>query len=150
MRRHLEKRILPYTAEQMYALVADVEHYPTFLPWCLGAEITRKNDKEMTAILQIGWKGLRDAFVSHVALDAPHAIVVTYGGGPLKHLENEWRFSPLPDGRCEVTFFVAFDFKSVLLGTLMDLFFDSAFCKMVGAFEERATEIYPNKEENHD
>ena len=145
MRRHLEKRVLPYTPQQVFDLVADVAHYPTFLPWCLDAEVTRKTETEMTAILQIGWKGLRDAFVSHVALDTPHAIVVTYGGGPLQHLENEWRFSPLPNGQCEVTFFVAFDFKSVLLGKLMDLFFETAFCRMVSAFEKRAEDIYGQK-----
>lgn len=142
MPRHFEKRLVPYSCAQMFALVADVARYPEFLPWCLEAEVTRANDQEMRAILAVGFKSLRDTFTSLVHLDAPNTIKVTYGGGPLQRLQNEWTFTPTPDGGCEIAFLVDFAFKSFLLGAMMDLFFDKAFRTMVSAFEQRAKELY--------
>lgn len=142
MPRHFEQRFLPFTPAQLFALVADVERYPEFLPWCLGAKIReRQSDNAFTADLVIGYKALREKFTSVVTLDEPDMISVRYVAGPLKHLNNEWRFTEAAGG-CDIAFYVDFGFRSSLLGSMMDLFFDKAFRKMVVAFEGRAEELY--------
>jgi len=142
MPRHFEKRVLPYTPEQMYALVADVARYPEFLPWCLEATVVRAEQDVLKAVLLVGHKSFHDTFTSIVKLDPPHGLSVTYGGGPLKSLSNVWTFEPAGQAGCEITFFVSFEFKSFLLGAMMDVFFESAFCRMVSAFEQRAAQLY--------
>lgn len=142
MPRHFEKRVVPYSPQQMYDLVADVARYPEFLPWCLDSHVVRTQDNKLTAVLHVGYKAFHDTFTSHVTLEPPKKISVEYGGGPLKSLGNVWEFAPADNGGCEVSFFVSFEFKSVLLGAMMDLFFDNAFCRMVGAFEKRAGALY--------
>lgn len=142
MPRHFEKRVLPYSCEQVYALVADVERYPEFLPWCLEATVIRNQQDDMRAVLAVGYKSFRETFTSLVHLAPPYAITVEYGGGPLKRLTTQWDFKPLGETECEISFFLAFEFKSFLFGAMMDLFFDKAFLSMVSAFEERARDLY--------
>ena len=138
---HNETRFLPNTAEQMFDLVADVGHYPEFLPWCKAARILEQKPDSMTADLIIGTKMFSEKFRSQVTLERPRAILVRYMSGPLSHLSNRWEFKPAKGG-CEVSFHVDFDFKSPLLRSAMELFFDKALRKMVSAFEERAQELY--------
>jgi len=146
MPRHFEKRILPYTAEQIYALVADVERYPAFLPWCLRCEVLQRDEGMLKAQMQVGTKALCEHFISWVTLEPHRAIHVEYAGGALSALRNEWTFEPRADDACEVTFFVEFKLKSRLLGAMMDLFFDAAFRQMVSAFESRAAALYGDEE----
>jgi len=142
MPRHFEKRVLPYTPRQMFDLVADVARYPEFLPWCLEAHVVRSDDASLKAVLLVGYSALHDTFTSHVTLDPYKEITVAYGGGALKSLNNTWTFHPVGEDCCEINFFVAFEFKSFLMGAMMELFFDKAFCHMVAAFEKRAVELY--------
>lgn len=142
MPRHFEKRVLPYSCEELFQLVADIEHYPDFLPWCFEAEITRRDDDYIHACLVVGYKSFRETFASHVHLEPPHRITVTYGGGPLKQLSTKWAFTQLEPNKTEVAFFVSFEFKSLLFNAMMDVFFDYAFRSMVRAFEKRAQELY--------
>ncbi|MFA6280589.1 MAG: type II toxin-antitoxin system RatA family toxin [Bdellovibrionales bacterium] len=142
MAQHSEKRVFPYTPEQVFDLVADVAHYPDFLPWCLDARIFETSPTSMKADLRVGYKALHDTFTSIVQLDRPRSIVVTYGAGPLSHLHTVWRFDPVGKGACEVHFDVDFCLKSPILGALLDAFFERAFFKMVEAFESRAAQIY--------
>ncbi len=142
MPRHFEKRSVPYTPAQMYALVADVESYPVFLPWCLGCEIKERNGDSMKADLIVGTKAFQDRFTSIVNFEAPRAIRVEYGGGPLAHLRNEWTFAETENGGCELSFFVDFAPRSRLIGVMIDVFFDKAFRKMAAAFEKRARALY--------
>src|SRR5260221_2784155 len=95
MSKHTEQRILPYTAEQMFDLVADVEKYPQFLPWCVAARIRERKGNEISADLAIGFKMYRERFTSRGILDRPHTIHVTYSDGPFRYLENEWRLLPM-------------------------------------------------------
>ena len=140
---HQETKVLPYRAAQMYALVADVASYPQFHPWCSGARILSREDNEMLAELTIGYKVIRERFVSRVLLNKTNkTIEVAYVSGPLKALRNEWKFHDTGPGQCQVDFFVHFEFSSRLLSHLMDVFFDVAFRRMVTAFEKRAEEIY--------
>ncbi len=142
MPQHFEKRILPYAPDKMFALVADIESYPEFLPWCLAATIRDRKGKNVTADLVVGKGPIRDTFTSLVALDKPHNISVSYGGGPLKYLKNEWRFAPTGKESCELTFFVDFAFRSPLFTGMINAFFDKAFRKMASAFETRAKLLY--------
>jgi coenzyme Q-binding protein COQ10 len=147
MPEHRETRILPYKTADLFVLVLDIERYPEFLPWCRAAEITEKRTGQLSADLIIGYKIFEERFTSHVAYGEPAhgidgSIKVTYGGGPLRHLVNEWQFRPVGRGKTEIDFYVSFEFHSRLLGNLMDIFFDRAFLKMVSAFEARAAELY--------
>jgi coenzyme Q-binding protein COQ10 len=145
MPKHSEKRTLPYSSEQVFDLVADVEAYPQFLPWCRSARIISRDDKGIVADLVIGYKIFTERFRSEVALDRPRSITVHYLSGPLSRLSNRWEFRPKGKSACELCFDVDFDFTSSLLGAAMELFFDKAILKMVGAFEERAKELFGEK-----
>lgn len=143
MPQHFEQRQLPYSQEQLFALVADIERYPEFLPWCLGARICEHKRNELTADLVVGYKSFHEKFTSLVTLKPSTLISIKYGGGPLKHLNNEWRFMPGDTSHsCNLAFYVDFSMKSAFFGRIMDLFFDQAFRKMVGAFEKRAADLY--------
>ncbi|MXO90283.1 type II toxin-antitoxin system RatA family toxin [Pontixanthobacter aquaemixtae] len=137
-----EKRVLPYSCEQMFDLVADVGRYKEFLPWVVATRVRSDNDSEMVADMVVGFKSLREKFTSRVAKDRPHSIKVHYVDGPLRDLDNNWTFTPLADGSCEVDFCVEFTFKSRVFEALAGQYFDRAFRKMVAAFEARADDLY--------
>lgn len=142
MPKHSEKRILPYSPEQLFDLVADVARYPEFLPWCKAARILEQDGTRMTADLIIGYKIFSEKFRSEVFLERPRKIEVNYLSGPLSHLSNKWEFAPKGKANCEISFEVGFDFHSSLLGAAMEMFFDKALVKMVAAFESRAKQLY--------
>lgn len=142
MPTHAEKRILPYRPEQMYDLVAGVEHYPVFLPWCIGARIRERSDNLLVADLIIGFKMFRERFTSRVTLDpTKQRIDVAYSEGPFKYLKNHWIFRPHAQG-CEIDFFVDFEFRNRLLQKTIELLFGEAVRRMVAAFETRAEALY--------
>ena len=141
MPTHAEKRILRYTPEQMFDLVADVRRYPEFLPWCVGARIVSRTETEVVADLTIGFKMFREGFRSQVTLDGPERIQVRYLNGPFRYLNNQWRFLPHPNGT-EVRFFVDFEFRSRLLQAVIGTVFNEAVRLMVRAFERRAMQLY--------
>ncbi len=141
MPTHAEKRILPYSEEQLFDMVADVRRYPEFLPWCVGARVLTRTDKELTADLTIGFKMFRETFRSQVLLERPHHVHVRYLTGPFRYLNNHWRFRPVPGGT-EVDFFVDFEFKSRLLQAVIGTVFNEAVRLMVRAFERRAMALY--------
>ena len=149
MPTHSEKRVLPYSADEMYALIADVGRYPEFLPWCAAARVrsTRplpEGDGEvMDADLVISFKVYRERFGSRVTL-RPEArtIDVEYLEGPFRYLQNHWRFTPRPRNSCEIDFFVDFEFRSAILQRLIGLVFHEAMTRIVRAFEKRAAALY--------
>ncbi len=141
MPTHAEKRILRYTPEQLFDLVADVRRYPEFLPWCVGARILSREENELVADLTIGFKMFRETFRSQVTLERPHHVHVRYMNGPFRYLNNHWRFGPHPNGT-EVAFFVDFEFRSRLLQAVIGTVFNEAVRLMVRAFERRAMHLY--------
>lgn len=141
MHRHAERRFLPYRPDQLYALVADIERYPEFLPWCVAARIRSRSEELVVADLVIGFKMIRERFTSRVTLSPPDRIDVAYAEGPFKHLDNHWVFLPHPQG-CEIDFHVEFEFRSALLERLIGVLFDEAVRRMVAAFETRARALY--------
>lgn len=142
MPTHAEKRVLPYTAQQMYDLVADVRAYPQFLPWCAGCRVRSEVGDVIDADLVISFKVFREKFGSRVTLNAAQTkIDVEYIDGPFRYLNNHWHFADHPDG-CEVDFAVDFEFKSVILQGLIGVVFNEAMQRIVRAFEARAAELY--------
>jgi len=140
---HSEKRELPYPPEHLFDLVADVEEYPDFLPWCVASRILSRGETELRAELAIGFKGIRERFISHVILDRPNRrIDVTYQEGPFKYLENHWVFHDTGEGGCLLDFHVDFEFKSRLLAMVMGPLFDEAVRRMVRAVEDRAAALH--------
>lgn len=142
MPTHAEKRFLPYRPEQLFELVAEVDKYPEFLPWCIAARIRERRDDLLIADLVIGFKGIRERFTSRVKLDRPDLrIDVSYEEGPFRYLNNHWMFIPA-NGGCEIDFFVEFEFRSRILQTVIGVLFNEAVRRMVTAFETRAAALY--------
>ena len=146
MPTHSETRRLPYTADQMYALVADVSRYPEFLPWTAAARIRSVDDRGdrtvMLADLVISFKVFRERFGSRVTLWPDDKKIDTeYLDGPFKHMISNWAFADA-DGGCDVHFHVDFEFRSRLLQSTATLFFNDAMQRIVRAFERRAAELY--------
>jgi len=137
-----ETKILPYSAEQMFDLVADVGRYGDFLPWVIATRIRSDSETEMIADMVVGFKSLREKFTSKVHKDRPHSIDVHYVDGPLRDLDNNWTFKQLPQGGCELFFSVEFTFKNKVFEAIAGQYFDRAFHKMIEAFETRAALLY--------
>ena len=139
---HAETRIVPYSADLMFQVVADVEQYPKFLPWVvalrvLGRERVKERDV-LTAEMAVGYGALREKYTSRVILDsAGRTIDVAQTSGPFKQLENHWRFTPLEQG-CKVDFSLAYEFKNRLLNAVAGSAFGKVYVKMADAFEARA------------
>lgn len=142
MPSHAEKRVLPYTPDQLFALVADVERYPEFLPWAVAARIRRREGDTFWADLVIGFKMIRERFTSRVRLTEPgRRIDVEFAEGPFHHLTNSWVFEPHPDG-CLIDFHVDFEFRNKVLDRIIGALFHEAVRRMVAAFEGRARQLY--------
>lgn len=148
MPTHAEKRFLPYTPEQLFELVAAVDRYPEFLPWCMAARIRSREGNVMVADLIIGFKMVRERFTSRVTLDHPSRIDVAYTEGPLRYLNNHWIFERVPPsperpgGGTMLDFYVDFEFRSKVLQSLIGMLFNEAVRRMVAAFETRANQLY--------
>ncbi len=142
MTAYREKVVVPYSPQQMYDLVAEVQRYPEFLPWCIGARILKREGNVLNAELVIGWKVLRERFSSKVVLDAPRRVQFDYTNGPLKYLHGDWSFTPAAQGGTAVEFKVDFEFKSRALSLVMGGVFSELVHRMVGAYEARANQLY--------
>ncbi len=146
MPTHSETRRMPYSADQMYALVADVDRYPDFIPWTAAARVRSRRPSGdaiiMDADLVVSFKVFRERFGSRVTLFPKDKRIDTeYLEGPFRHMISKWGFSDV-DGGCEVNFFVDFEFKNRLLQGAAGLFFNEAMQRIVQAFESRAHELY--------
>lgn len=141
MPTHAETRVVPYRPEQMWDLVADVDRYPQFLPWCVGAKVRQQTATVQVADMAVGFGPFRERFTSRNGLLRPEYIKVRYERGPFHYLNNDWFFAPDPRG-CKVDFWVDFEFRSRILQTAMGAVFNEATRHMVNAFLRRAREIY--------
>ena len=141
------RRRVPFSSEQMFALVADVERYPEFLPLCEGLTVrSRKEDGDRTIIvanMTAGYLAIRESFTTRVVLNpAERKVLVEYLDGPFSRLENRWTFKPVANGGCDVDFYIDYELRSFMLGVLVGAVFDKAFRKFSEAFEARARFIY--------
>jgi coenzyme Q-binding protein COQ10 len=152
MRQFSTRRRVRHTASDMFDLVADVKRYPEFVPLCQGLRVRRHVESDdgittLTADMTVAYKMIHETFTSRVTLDRPHLkITVEYLDGPFSHLENRWTFRPLERGS-EISFYIAYEFKSRMLGLLMGTMFETAFQKFAEAFERRADVVYREKSE---
>jgi coenzyme Q-binding protein COQ10 len=146
MPTHSEKRTIPYSARQMYELVADVAAYPEFLPWCAAARINKRCTTETGEVIEadlvISFKLFRERFASRVTLNPEtNSVDVEYLDGPFRYLNNHWHFTDV-DGGCDVDFFVDFEFKSKVLQAVIGVVFSEAMQRIVRAFDDRARALY--------
>lgn len=137
---------MPYTALQMFNLIADIQAYPEFLPWCAAARIRKRTQMDKVEVIDadlvISFKVFRERFGSRVTLRPETNIIdVEYLDGPFKYLNNHWKFVDC-EGGCEVDFFVDFEFKSKILQSIIGVVFGEAMQRIVGAFETRADALY--------
>jgi coenzyme Q-binding protein COQ10 len=144
---HRETRIVRYTAEQMYAVVAAIDRYPEFLPWCSKVVIRKREKKEddvefVTAEMVVSYLALQESYVSRVRLDYPGMIIeARHVEGPFKRLDSRWRFIPLPKGT-EVHFLIDFAFSNPFLSVVANAAFSLVAAKMQQAFITRADGLY--------
>ena len=141
------KRRVPFSAQQMYAVVADVEHYPEFLPMCTGLRVMSRQDTPegtvLVATMSVGYKAIRENFTTRVVLSpSVPRVDVSYLNGPFSHLTNRWLFVDLEPGQSEIDFYITYQFRSAMLGALVGAVFDQAFRKFTEAFESRARLVY--------
>lgn len=142
------RRRVPHSAAEMFDLVADVEQYPRFVPFCRDLKVRRRERGEddtevLVADMTVAYKLIKETFTSRVALDrAQMRILVKYLNGPFSRMENRWGFHPIGDSSCEVEFFLAYEFKSRALAFVMGAMFDAVFRRFAAAFERRADAVY--------
>ena len=146
MTSHAETKYLPYTAKEMFDLVADISSYPEFLPWCAAARVRKEIQKgvikQIEADLVISFKVFRERFGSRVLLDASKFTIETeYLDGPFRHMQSVWSFNNSEQG-CEVNFNVDFEFKNAMLQSIIGVVFNDAMQRIVRAFERRAADLY--------
>lgn len=135
-------RSVPYSAQQMFDLVADIEKYPDFLPLCKALKIIKRDNNVLLATMEVGYKFINESFCTEVTLyEVKQTIEVKYIDGPFSHLDNQWHFVPLKHG-CNVEFSIDYEFKSRMLGIIMGEIFQKAFVKFSEAFESRANKLY--------
>jgi coenzyme Q-binding protein COQ10 len=134
-------------APEMFDLVADVEHYPEFVPLCRSLSVRKRmkeGDKDIiVADMTVAYKLIRETFTSRVTLDRANLqILVEYLEGPFRRLNNTWKFRAVDNRICDVDFFIGYEFRSRTLGMLMGAMFDAAFRRFAAAFERRADQVY--------
>lgn len=145
MPQHYIEKILPYSKEQLFALVADIESYPKFLPWCEGARIWEKNGDNILADLIIHFRGITGKYTSRVNLDKINSeITVELAQGPFKHLYQGWKFTETGEGT-KVEFDIDFAMRSKIMEKIVDIMFDELCNKMMQAFEKQMEILYKNK-----
>lgn len=142
MGTRLHTHFLPYKPDQLYDLVVDIEKYPEFLPWCVGARILSQSETEIVADLGVGYKFFRETFRSRVHLIPKTRIDVEYINGPFHHLNNHWVFQVAPQGGTNIDFFIDFQFRNRFFQSATQMVFEGAFNQMLTSFEKRAHQVY--------
>lgn len=137
-----DSRVLPFSDHKLFDLVASVEQYPEFLPWCLAARLQKRTSTLLIADLVVGYKAFRETYTSRVTLEPPKKISVVLEEGPLTFLKTEWLFEALPSSHCRVSLDLAFAFRSKVKQVVMKALFEDAAQKMLHAFETRAHTLY--------
>lgn len=131
-----------YSAAEMYALVADVPSYPTFLPWCGGARLIKEDAEIVEAAITIAYKGVNKTFVTRNRLVSNQSIEMKLVEGPFRHLNGLWRFTPLDERACKIEFELEFEAANRVVGAALNPVFNNIANHMVDAFHKRAIELY--------
>ena len=145
------KRRVQHAAADLFDLVADVEHYPEFVPLCRSLAVRQhipepEGVEILVADMTVAYKLISESFTSRITLDRPNLqILVEYLQGPFSRMENRWTFHPLGEQSCEVEFFIIYEFKSRMFALLVGAMFEMAFRRFAAAFEQRADQVYGRK-----
>jgi len=134
--------LVPYTAEQMYALVDDIDSYSEFLPWCRTSQELSRTDEQVRASIEIAHSGLHKSFTTVNRLQHGKMIEMRLVEGPFKHLEGYWRFDGLGEEGCRVSLDLEFEFASKFLGMTVGPLFTQIANSLVDAFIKRARQIH--------
>ncbi len=142
-----KNHVVNHSARDMFNLVCDVECYPQFVPLCQSLTVKSKKEKAgktlMMADMTMAYKMLSETFTTQVLMNSETLeIDVKYIDGPFKHLDNQWKFKDLENGKCEVSFMIDYELRSKMLAMAAGAVFDMAFGRFVDAFEKRADEVY--------
>lgn len=142
MHRIERSAIVPYSAEQMFALVADIEQYPQFLPWCADAHARARSDGRVDATIEIAYRGVSSRFTTRNRNDAPTSIAMELVDGPFRKLHGVWTFRPLRADGCKVQLQLQYQFAAGLLGKAIAPVFDLIAASMIDGFTRRAQTLY--------
>lgn len=143
MPKHFVEETLPYTPKQLFDLVADIESYPKFIPWCEGVRIKERDGDTVIAELIIHFKGVQGKYTSRVLIDEDaNEISVELAQGPFHHLYQGWKFRKSQNGGTTVEFDIDFKIRNFLIEKMVDMMFDDACKKMMHSFRKRADELY--------
>ena len=142
MRRVNKSALVPYSAEQMYALVNDVERYPEFLPWCHSARVVSQTDHDMHASISLARAGLHKTFSTYNTLVPGRSITLNLENGPFRHLEGRWQFIDLDGEGCKVQLDMEFEFSGRLLDLMAGPVFHEICNSLMSAFIRRAESLH--------
>jgi ribosome-associated toxin RatA of RatAB toxin-antitoxin module len=142
MREVTRSALVPYTAEQMFALVEDIERYPEFVPWISAAEKLQATADEVTGRLEMERAGVRETFTTRNFLKRPTEMLMTLVDGPFKTFEGRWSFTVLGDKGVKVGLTIRFEFANAMLGMLLSRSFEKNCGEMIDAFVARARAVY--------
>ncbi|NQW85205.1 MAG: type II toxin-antitoxin system RatA family toxin [Alcaligenaceae bacterium] len=134
--------LVPFSASQMFELVADVEKYPDFMPWCGGSSVTERDAHGMQASITISLAGLSQTFTTRNRHDYPHKIELELVNGPFSALTGEWVFRPLANDACKVSFTLKYAFSNRALEALVGPIFNRIATSFIDSFSQRAQSIY--------
>ena len=145
------KRRVRHSAADMFALVADVERYPDFVPFCRSLKVRKRGEDErgratFICEMTVVYKLIHETFTTRVTLDkAEMQILVDYLSGPFTRLDNRWRFRDTGEHACDVEFHLHYEFRSRALALVMGAMFEVVFRRFADAFERRADQIYAGR-----
>lgn len=142
MRSVSRSALVPYSAEEMYALVDDVEAYPEFLPWCSDAVVHELAGDYQEATLELSKSGVSNRFTTRNRRVSGELIDIALVGGPFRHLQGGWRFQQLGEAGSKVSLALDFEFSSRIVSMMFGSFFEETCNSLVDAFTKRAQEVY--------
>jgi ribosome-associated toxin RatA of RatAB toxin-antitoxin module len=142
MREVTRSALVPYSAEQMFALVEDIERYPEFVPWISGAQKLQSTPDQVTGKLEMQRAGVRETFTTRNFLKRPSEMLMTLVDGPFKTFEGRWSFTPLGEKGVKVGLTIRFEFANAMLGMLLSRSFEKNCAEMIDAFVARARDVY--------
>ena len=137
--------VVPYSAEEMYKLINDIDSYPRFLPWCTNTKVLQRTDEEVVATIELAAAGMHKSFTTQNKLTPNYRIEMHHKEGPFKHLSGTWTLEPLASGGCEVLLDLDFEVHSGIAGMVFGMLYNKVADKLVESFSTRATELYGPK-----
>jgi coenzyme Q-binding protein COQ10 len=136
------KEILPFSCEQIYQVVVDVESYPKFLPWCSSARVWDRKENQFMAEMTVSFKGIREKFQTLDIIEPNKKVEINLKSGPFQYLASTWSFSPIGEDRTQVEFFIDFRFSNRMKEMIMGPVFTQVSKQMISAFRKRAIVLY--------